>query len=205
MASFALRRWWQRRRHGGGEWDALLQPPPANEWVSLDLETTGLDPRKDHVLSLAAVPIRDGQVRLSERFERMVRPRRTFGIESIRHHHITPGEAAAGVHVEDAVGDFLHWLGSRTLLGYHLDFDLAMLAPHVKTVAGFALPNARIDLADVVAARERRARPDVPPNLAFTHIAAQLGVPILGRHTALGDATTVALCWLALHRTAPHR
>ena len=198
----ALSRWWLRRRHGDGEWAALLQPPPAGEWVSLDLETTGLDPRSDHILSLAAVPIRDGQVRLSERFERLVRPRREFSIESIRHHLITPDEAAAGVPVEDAVRDFLHWLGSRTLLGYNLGFDLAMLAPHVKALTGFALPNPCVDLADAVAARERRARPDVPPNLAFVHIAGQLGVPVLGRHTALGDALTTALCWMAL-QSAP--
>ena len=198
----ALRRWWLRRRHGGGDWDALLQPPPANEWVSLDLETTGLDPRSDHILSLAAVPVREGRVMLSERFERRIRPDRGFDIESIRHHHITPDEAAAGVSVTPAVREFLQWLGSRALLGYYLDFDLSMLAPHIKGITGFPLPNPRIDLADAVAARERRARPDVVPNLAFQHIADQLGVPVLGRHTALGDATTVALCWVAMQQQA---
>ena len=197
-----LQRWWPRRRHGDGEWAALLAPAPEGEWVSLDLETAGLAPASDHILSLAAVPVRAGRILLSERFERRVRPDRAFGIESIRHHLITPDEAAAGVPVEDAVRDFLHWLGSRTLLGYNLGFDLAMLAPHVKALTGFALPNPCVDLADAVAARERRARPDVPPNLAFVHIAGQLGVPVLGRHTALGDALTTALCWLAL-QSAP--
>ena len=84
------------------------------------------------------------------------------------------------------------------MLGYYLDFDLSMLAPHVKAITGFALANARIDLADAIAARERQARPHVPPDLGFQHIADDLGVPVLGRHTALGDATTTALCWLAL-------
>lgn len=193
-----LRRWWLRRRHGDGEWSALLQPPPAGEWVSLDLETTGLDPLTDHILTLAAVPVRGGRVMLSERFERDIRPDRDFGIDSIRHHHITPDEAAAGMSVTPAVREFLQWLGNRALLGYYLRFDLSMLAPHVKTITGFALPNARIDLADVFAERERRARPEISPNLDFQHICDQLEVPVLGRHSALGDATTVALCWLAL-------
>ena len=198
MPASALRRWWLRRTHGSGPWGALLQAAAAGEWVSLDLETTGLDPRSDHILSLAAVPIRDGQVRLSERFERLVRPRREFGIESIRHHLITPDEAAAGVPVEDAVRDFLHWLGSRRLLGYYLGFDLDMLAPHVRTATGFALPNATVDLADEVARRQRQQRPNAPVNLDFAHIADTLGVPMVERHSALGDATTVGLCWLAL-------
>ena len=194
----ALRRWWLRRSHGGGEWAGLLQAPPPGEWVSLDLETTGLDPSSDHILSLAAVPVRDGRLLLSERFERRIRPDRDFGIESIRHHRITPDEGASGISVTPAVREFLSWLGSRTLLGFYLDFDVSMLAPHVKSITGFALPNARVDLADAFAARERQARPDVPPDLGFQRIAEELGVPILGRHTALGDATTTALCWLAL-------
>ncbi|WP_162267083.1 exonuclease domain-containing protein [Luteimonas abyssi] len=194
----ALHRWWLRRRYGEGPWAALLQPPPVDEWVSLDLETTGLDPLHDHILSLAAVPVRDGRVVLSERFERRIRPDRAFDITSIRHHRILPDEAADGVAVTPAVREFLDWVGSRALLGYHLGFDLAMLAPHVRAITGFTLPHPRIELADAFARRARRARPDVPPNLGFAHIADTLGVPVLGRHSALGDATTVALCWLAM-------
>ena len=196
----ALSRWWMRRRHGEGEWGGLFLPSSAGEWVSLDLETTGIDPARDHILSLAAVPVRDGTAWLSERFERRVHTGRAFGIESIRHHRITPDEASAGEPVVEVVREFLHWLGGRRLLGYNLGFDLDMLAPHVRALAGFDLPNPTVDLADAVAAAQRRQRPDAPVNLDLVHIANRLGVPMIGRHTALGDATTVALCWLALHR-----
>lgn len=200
-----LRRRWLARRHRDSEFAALLQPPPAGEWVSLDLETTGLDPKRDHILSLAAVPVRQGRVLLSQRFERRIRPDRGFDIESARHHHITPDEAAEGIQVTRAVRELLHWLGGRTLLGYNLGFDVAMLAPHVKALAGFGLPNARAELGDAFAARQARARPNEPPNLDFAHITRTLGVPVLVRHSALGDATTVALCWLALQARPANR
>ena len=196
----ALSRWWMRRRYGAGEWAGLLAPAPAGEWVSLDLETTGLDPARDHILSLAAVPVRDGRVCLSESFERRVHTARAFGIESIRHHRITPDEASGGEPVTEVVREFLHWLGGRRLLGYNLGFDLDMLSPHVHALAGFELPNPQLDLADAVAAAQRRQRPDAPVNLDLVHIASRLGVPMIGRHTALGDATTVGLCWLALQQ-----
>ncbi len=196
----ALARWWMRRRHGAGEWGALFSPATAEEWISLDLETTGMDPARDHILSLAAVPVRNGRVSLSERFERRVHTARAFGIESIRHHRITPDEASGGAQVTDVVRDFLHWLGGGRLLGYNLGFDLDMLAPHVRALTGFDLPNPTVDLADAVAAAQRRQRPDAPVNLDLVHIAERLGVPMIGRHTALGDATTVGLCWLALQR-----
>jgi DNA polymerase-3 subunit epsilon len=196
----ALSRWWMRRRHGAGEWGGLFAAAPAGEWVSLDLETTGMDPACDHILSLAAVPVRDARVCLSERFERRVHTARAFGIESIRYHRITPDEASAGEPVAEVVRAFLHWLGGRCLLGYHLGFDLDMLGPHVRALAGFDLPNRWVDLGDAVAAAQRRQRPDAPPSLDLVHIARRLGVPVIGRHTAVGDATTVALCWLALQR-----
>ena len=193
-----LPRWWLRRRHGSGEWAALWQPPPAGEWVSLDLETTGLDPACDHILSLAAVPVRGGRVRLSERFERRVHTARAFGIDSIRHHRITPDEASAGEQVTDVVREFLPWQVGRRLLGYYLAFDLDMLRPHVRALTGFDLPNPVVDLGDEVARRQRRQRPNAPVNLDFAHIANTLGVPMVERHSAMGDATTVGLCWLAL-------
>ena len=189
-----------RRRHGAGEWGGLFAAAPDGEWVSLDLETTGMDPARDHILSLAAVPVRDGRVCLSECFERRVHTARAFGIESIRHHRITPDEASGGEQVTDVVRDFLHLLGGGRLLGYNLGFDLDMLAPHVHALTGFELPNAQVDLADAVAAAQRRQRPDAPVNLDLVHIAERLGVPMIGRHTALGDATTVGLCWLALQK-----
>jgi len=199
-----LRRRWLARRHRGGEWEGLLRPAPAGEWVSVDLETTGLDPRRGQILSLAAVPVRGARAVLSERFERKVRPDRPFGIESVRRHLITPDEAASGVQVTRAVGEFLHWLGSRTIVGHRIDLSLEMLAPHVKAITGFGLPNPRVELADAFASHVARARPNDPHNLEFGHIARTLGVPVLGRHSALGDATTVALCWLALQpRPAP--
>jgi DNA polymerase III subunit epsilon len=194
----ALSRWWMRRRHGAGEWSGLFAAAPDGEWVSLDLETTGMDPARDHILSLAAVPVRDGRVCLSECFERRVHTARAFGIESIRHHRITPDEASTGEQIIDVVRAFLHWLGGRRLLGYHLGFDLDMLRPHVRALTGFELPNPQEDLADAVAAAQRRQHPDAPVNLDLVHIASRLGVPMIGRHTALGDATTVGLCWIAL-------
>ena len=189
----ALSRWWMRRRHGEGEWGGLFAPSSAGEWVSLDLETTGIDPARDHILSLAAVPVRDGTAWLSERFERRVHTARAFGIESIRHHRITPDEASAGEPVVEVVREFLHWLGGRRLLGYNLGFDLDMLAPHVRALAGFDLPNPTVDLADAVAAAQRRQRPDAPVNLDLVHIANRLGVPMIAATITFTTAATAII------------
>lgn len=193
-----LRRWWLARRHGGGGWGALFGPAPRDEWVSLDLETTGLDPRSDAILSLAAVPVRGGRVRTSERFETLVHPGRAFDIASIRHHRLTPADVADAPQLRAVLPGFLRWLGPRTLLGHHLAFDLAMLDGPCRVVMGFPLPNRRAELGQAWLDHRRLADPHAHVDLSLDAIAAALGVPVLARHTALGDATTVALCWLAL-------
>ena len=193
-----LRRWWWTRRHGRGEWAALFGPPPPEEWVSLDLETTGLDPSRDAVLSLAAVPVRGGRVRLSERFETLVHPQRGFDIESIRHHRLTPEDVAQAPPLRAVLPDFLRWLGPRTLLGHHLAFDLAMLDASVRALTGFPLPNRRAELAQAWLDRRRLEQPRGDVDLSLDTIARQLDIPVHGRHTALGDAVTVGLAWLAL-------
>lgn len=193
-----LRRWWLARRHRDGEWGFLFDPAPAGEWVSLDLETTGLDPARDAVLSLAAVPVRAGRVRLSERFETLVQPGRGFDIESIRHHRLTPEDVLHAPTLDAVLPDFLRWLGARTLLGHHLAFDLAMLDAPVRRLTGFPLPNPRAELAQAWLDRRRLEQPQGDVDLSLDVIARTLGIPVIGRHTALGDATAVGLAWLAL-------
>ena len=194
----AVMRWWLRRRHGRGPWRGLLDPHPGDEQVSLDLETTGLDPRHDRIVALAAVPIRDGRIRLSERYTRLVNPGRSFGIDSIRHHRLRPSDLIDAPRLETLLPDFLTWLGNRPLLGYCIRFDLAMLAGPTRALTGFTLVNRRIDIGFEYAARQRRRHPETEPRLDLDSIARALDVPILERHSALGDALTVAMCWLAL-------
>jgi DNA polymerase-3 subunit epsilon len=196
----ALRRRWLAWRHGGGEWAGLFAAPPGDEVVSLDLETTGLDPVCDRILRLAAVPVRGTRVMLSERFERWVSPGRGFDIASMRHHRILPGDVADADDEITVVREFLAWLGSRPVLGYCVGFDIAMLDRSVRAIAGFPLPHPRIDLAAVDFAHQQRVRPEAAQRRDLDAILAAAGIPAIGRHDALADATTTALAWLALRR-----
>jgi DNA polymerase-3 subunit epsilon len=194
----ALHRRWLAWRHGRGEWAGLFAAPPRDEVVSLDLETTGLDPATDRILRLAAVPVRGTRVVLSERFERWVDPGRGFDIDSMRHHRILPGDVADAADEPSVVREFLHWLGPRPLLGYCIGFDIAMLDRSARAITGFPLPSARIDLAAVDFARQQRTRPDAAQRRDLDAILAATGIPAIGRHDALADATTTALAWCAL-------
>lgn len=197
-----LQRRWLAWRHSQGPWKALFAKPPHAEVVSLDLETTGLDPRSDRVLRLAAVPVRGGRVMLSERFERWVDPGRAFGIDSIRHHRILPGDVAAAEAERVVVEDFLRWLGPRPLLGYCIDFDIALLDRSARLITGFSLPHRRIDVAALDFQRQCLARPETAQRRDLDAILVETGVPPMQRHDALADATATALAWCVLRARA---
>lgn len=198
----ALRRRWLGWRHGAGPWGGLFGPSPPDEVVSLDLETTGLDVSSDRILRLAAVPVRGGRVVLSERFERWVDPGRAFGIESIRHHRILPGDVATAPSEREVVEAFLRWIGPRPVLGYCIDFDIALLDRSVRAITGFPLPSRRIDIVDVDYRRQRGRHPETARHRDLDTILAEAGVPAMQRHDALADAAATALAWCVLRARA---
>lgn len=194
----ALQRFWDRRRLRDPRFLALFERYRGSEAVSFDLETTSLDPQSCEVLSLAAVPVDAGGVRLSERFVRSIQSRQSFGIESIKVHRILPAESAAGVGLEAAIDEFLLWLGNRPLLGYYVSFDMAVVNRVVTHMHGFRLPNQRIELAECFARTLPVREGNHEPDLRLETIAQSLNLPLMGRHTALGDATSVGLLYAAL-------
>lgn len=196
----SLRRWWDRRQLREARWAPLFEPASGAEVVSLDMETTSLDVATAEVLSIAAVPVDAGGVRLSERFVRLVRSERDFGIESIRVHRILPGESAIAGSLDTALDELLTWLGPRPILGYYVAFDAGVLSRLSRARHGFDLPQRRVELATVFEAARRHRHAGREPDLRLESIAADLGIPLMGRHTALGDAVSVGLCYAALLR-----
>jgi len=165
--------------------------------VSLDLETSSLDPGTAEILSIAAVPVRGRQALLSERFERVVRGGAPVDREAVKYHRLRPVDVEHGLPPAAAVAEFRDWLGERPLLGYCLSFDCAMLEKALGDPSATLAPR-RYDLRELYRRRLLQRNPDAAPPQALDAILAALDVPVAGRHTALGDATAVAVAFLEL-------
>jgi len=185
-----LSRWWRSL--------ASVSPYDEPELVSLDLETTSLDPKSAEILSIAAVPVRGRQVILSERFERMVRTNAAIDREAVKYHRLLPADVEHGVPPQQAVTEFVAWLGERPLLGYCIGFDCMMLERAAQWAGGGLLDGRRFDIREIYRRRMLQRNPDDHPAQALDDILAALDVPTVGRHTAVGDATAVAVAFLAL-------
>ena len=196
-----LKRLVQKRRHGNGPHGHLFETPDGSELMALDCETTGLDPRRAELVSVAAVPIRAGREGAGAALDLHLAPPSSLDGESICIHRLRGVDLAQGLDVEDALEQLLAFIGNRPLVGWCLDFDLAVINRYLRARLGFDLPNPVVELSDLYRKRERYRSPEALPDLRFERVAGKLGVPVIGRHTARGDATTAALMYLKLKRS----
>ena len=199
-----LRSGWQQRLLKDPEWNFLFEPPPPNEWVSLDCETTGLNTRTDEIISVGAVKIRGQRIMSSERLEFLVRPEKGVSAESIRVHRLRVQDVQGGLPAPEAMRRLLHFIGARPLVGYYLEFDVAMLNRAVKPLIGIGLPQPKIEVSALYHDYKFRQLPpshqqgNVDIDLRFATIMADLGLPVRDAHDALNDAMMAALAFIKL-------
>ena len=177
----------------------LFEPPPPGEAVSIDCETTGLSLRKDDIVAVAAVRIRANRILTSKRFEATVRPKTRLNPDAIKVHRLREQDVAGGRTMEEVLPDFLRFIGSRPLVGFYLEFDVAMLNKHVRRLLGIPLPNEQIEVSGTYYERKYGdAPPGTQVDLRFASILDDLGLPMLDQHDAFSDALMTAMMHLTL-------
>lgn len=199
-----LRRGWQRRQLTDPRWRFLLDEPPPHEWVALDCETTGLNPRSDEIIAIGAVRIVGNRVLTSERLELLVRPEHGVSAESIRVHRLREQDVQDGVPAEEAMRRLLHFIGARPLVGYYLEFDVAMINRTLKRTLGLTLPQEKIEVSRLYYDHVFQQLPphkqqeNTEIDLRFATIMDALGLPTREAHDALNDAVMAALAFIKL-------
>ena len=194
----AIRRFKDRRSQKDGPWAHLFETYEGNEVVSLDLETTSLDVNKASILSIGAVRISGKRVKTSDRLDIALKPPADLTAESIKIHKIRAQDLAEGIELREALEQVLEFVGNRPMLGYYVKYDIRVLSKYLRQEFGFDLPNRAIELSHVYhdIIKWKHVGGDV--DLRFDTIASKLNMPIIQRHTALGDAITVALMYVRL-------
>jgi len=199
-----LKREWLLYHLGDERFRFMWDAPPENEWVALDCETTGLNVRSDEIISIAAVRILGNRVMASERLELLVRPERRVSAESVRVHHLREQDVAQGMEPEAALIQLMHFIGSRPLVGYYLEFDLAMIDKVLFPLLGMGLPQRRNEVSAMYYDYKFRQLPqhqqDRRIDLRFATLMNDLDLPLREAHDALNDAIMAALAFVKLRQ-----
>lgn len=168
------------------------------ELLCLDVETTGLDTRRDEILSVGWVVIRQGRIDLSTATRSLVRPAGPVG-RSATIHGLTDSAVAAGTPLEAVLERLLESVVGRTLVVHHAGLDKALLDRECRRCYGAPLLVPVIDTL-AVERRSRLRRPVTAKrnSLRLADLRAEYGLPRYGAHDALTDAQATAELLLAM-------
>lgn len=193
-----IKQYFNRKGLRDPEYEFLFEPYTGEEAVSFDCETTGLDVHHDEIISIGAVRIRGNQILTSEKLELFFNPRQEMRVESIKIHHLLTCDLVDGVPLEEGIRQFLNFIGNRPLVGYYLEFDVAMVNRVLKPMLGITLPNRQIEVSGLYYDKKIAAIPQGNVDLRFDSIMHDLDLPPFAKHDALGDAIMTAMMYVKL-------
>ncbi|ADG94796.1 DNA polymerase III subunit epsilon [Arcobacter nitrofigilis DSM 7299] len=188
----------QKKKLLNKEFEYLFDEEPKNEYVCLDCETTGLNPKKDEILSIGAVIIKENKVLMSKTFNIYVKPSDNISTQSILIHRIRPIDLENAIDPEEAIYELLKFIGSRVIVGYYIKFDIAIISRYTKKYIGIKLPNSSIEVSSMYYRTKKRRSDYEFVDLKFDTIMKELDIPLLGKHDALNDAIMTSMIFLKL-------
>ncbi|MEZ0323763.1 MAG: 3'-5' exonuclease [Hydrogenothermaceae bacterium] len=195
-----LKRWYIRKNLKDNRFLFLFEDSHKDEFVAFDTETTGLNPKKDEILSIGAVKIKGNKIDLKDRFYTVIKPNFPINEETIKIHGLRKKDLENGIPIEEAIEKFLYFIGSRPLVGYYVEFDVAMINKYLKKMIGIELPNRQIDVSGMYYDYKIGKIPQGFVDLRFDSILRDLNIPVFGKHDALNDAIMTALVFLHLNK-----
>ncbi len=184
------------------KYEFLFEEDLSGEYVVFDTETTGLNPKKDDIVSIGAVKIKDNKILTSQTFEVFIKNSCEMSSKSIEIHRIRPIDLENAKTTEIAIREFLDFIGSRPLVGYYLEFDVSMINKYIKPMLGITLPNKKIEVSEIYFDQTISLIPQGNIDLRFDTILKKCGVPDMGAHNAVNDAIMTAMIFLKLNNKA---
>ena len=135
----------------------------------------------------------------SESFYIVVKPEGKMTATNVTIHGLRPKDVSNGVPINEALEQFLEFIGGRPLIGYYLEYDVAMINKYLKPMLGIKLPHKQIEVSKLYYDQEYRKNPhNGYVDLRMASIIKNLNFPDLPRHDALNDSINVALMYLTL-------
>lgn len=159
----------------------------------LDTETTSIDTREARLVQIGAIGLRKGHIDENDVFDTLVNPQMSVPDASSRIHGLTTADVENAPIFADLLPRFESFLADRLLIGYAIDFDMAVLKREYALNRRHWIEPRTLDIIPLA-----RAIGSVMPDYSLDAIAAALNVKIDGRHTALGDARATAEIFLKL-------
>nr|WP_256834184.1 3'-5' exonuclease [Pseudomonas oleovorans] len=164
--------------------------------VALDVETTGLDPRKHAIVSLGLVPLSLQRIRCAEARYWVVKPTSELSAESVTFHHITHSDIRHAPRLANVLEELLEALAGKVVVVHYRNIERSFLDQAVRQHLGEGLIFPTIDTMELEARLHPkrtvswwdRLRGREPISIRLADSRLRYGLPLYSAHHALTDA-----------------
>jgi len=167
------------------------------DYVVFDLETTGTSVKSDDIIEISAVKAVAGVA--IDSFSTLVDPQRDIPAAASAINGITDEMTAGAPHLEEALAEFLDFIGDFVLVGHNIrSFDLKFIYRDAVRLFGRQVTNDYIDTLHMA----RRCLPQLGRH-RLTDVAAYFHIDTAGAHRALNDCMMNQKCYEAMAKLQP--
>lgn len=180
------------------------------EFVVFDTELTGLNQRKDEIIAIGAVRIKNMRICCDDTFYALIKPRGKLHSPSTLIHRITPGELQGAEPISDVLPRFIDFCSGAFLVGHHVSLDLAFVNRACENYLGGVIRSSSLDtLRLAMAYKASMSGPYFDHNeqrnsYRLSSLSEEFHLPKFEEHNALQDAFQTAYLFIYLiHKMRP--
>ena len=167
-------------------------------FVAVDFETTGLDPKRDNIISMGFCPVKKGAIRLSDCEYVLVKSNLELCSENVAIHGLTDDVIEFGLSPEQALIKFMDQTIGKVVIAHHHKIELGFIQNLAQTVTGCRLPLFFVDTLRFAERQLRKKNREISSaELRLFNLRNEMGLPGYRAHNALEDAIATAELFLA--------
>jgi DNA polymerase-3 subunit epsilon len=182
------------------------QSRPLSEYtfVVCDTELTGLNRRRDEIISIGAVKIVDLRLELNDTFHQYIRPQNLQHTESTLIHRITPEQLRRMPPVDEVLPRFIRFCGDALIVGHFVTLDITFLNRFALEALGGTLSNPTVDTMRLAKGykeagfMESHGHTNLSTSYNLSDLTREFNLPQFKAHDALEDALQTAYLFLFL-------
>ena len=170
--------------------------------LALDVETTGLNPVTDGIVSIGLVPLTLDCIRASQGRHWLIKPRVALADEAVTFHGITHQQLRQAPDLDEVLGELLSLMAAQLMVVHCRDIERQFLDQALRRRIGEGIEFPVIDTMELEARLHRRPPPPwwkrlgrpLPPPVSIRLAAsrARYGLPHYRMHHAFSDALASA-------------
>ena len=165
----------------------------SNRYVILSTETTGLNPKKDVILSFGAVAVVDDIIRIGDNFEVVILQYKYLHDNGLSNEFLIESKLSKLAEPQ-AIQALVDYIGNAVLVGHRIHFDIEMINDVLEKMECGKLKNEALD----VEIMHQKLTDIMNKSFSLEDLIKQYKLPLNERNSASDDAYSIALLFVKL-------